>query len=215
MTPEQIELVIRNTVGSEAQRYMLVAFVLVIVGAWLASYFGSYLQSKGNQRAIREELQGLTMQVSATTKAAEEIKAQIGTSTWVQQQRWDLKRQLYTDLLSALYKLQDEYRYIIDICVTSNTFGAPEFKDTRLRLEKQREERAARVPRLWEEVIRVRGFGELTLAKESVDLLDELHKVWTENNEHMSFLDELEHRFVALRDAHKKIVVSAKQDMEL
>src|SRR5438874_1812564 len=104
MNPQQVEQVMRDALGAAAQQYIFLAVILSAAAALIASYLGSYLQTKGSHRALREDLKTLTEKVAATTKAAEEIRARIGQTTWVEQRQWELKRELYTDLLKAVYR---------------------------------------------------------------------------------------------------------------
>jgi len=211
MSPEQIELIIRNTIGTEVQRFLLLAVLLAAVVALIAAYLASYLQTKGTHRALREELQTLTAQVSATTKAAEEIKAQIGQSTWVGQRRWEFKRELYTDLMEALYRILNINETIFDLYIHKQ--GASD--EHRAFLEgKMTETKDQEQPHL-DELIRVRGIGELIFTKDTIAALDELNKEWTENRHADDYFDFLDNRVAATRKAHEKIVAAARRDLEL
>jgi hypothetical protein len=213
MNPEQFELIIRNVVAAEANRFLVLAVVLVAIAATLAAYFGSYLQTKGNYRALREEIGTLTARVSATTRAAEEIKAQIGTMTWEQQKRWETKRELYVTLLTALYRLALIHRQILDLYVSEDRLGHPSLESSRLKVRKRREAREAEVDPLWQEVLRVRGFGELVLSRETIQALDDLYKTWLNDDPEGDYLTEMEHMIAAFRKAHEKVVAAAKNDM--
>lgn len=210
MTPEQVELIVRKAVAGEAQDLLLLSIVLIGVVTLAAAYFGTYFQSKGGYRALREELDTLTKQVSATTRAAEEIKARIGQSTWVEQRRWELKRELYTDLLKAIYRAYVVSDRIMDLYVVEDTMEPGKYRDDQIAM---RERLERELPPLWDEVARVQGIGEVVFNADTIAALDRLQKARVYPAD--SYFEHIDQVAGASRTAHEALVKSAKQDLEL
>ncbi len=73
MTPDQLQHVLQQAIGSQPPWYVTV-LLAVLVGAVVA-YIGPYLGEKAKIRAIEESLDKLVEQVRQTTTATEDIKA--------------------------------------------------------------------------------------------------------------------------------------------
>lgn len=210
MSPEQIEIVIRSALSSAAPQYILLAVVLSGIAALVAAYVGSYLQTKGTHRAIREDLKTLTEKVAATTKAAEEIKARIGQSTWVEQRRWELKRDLYTDLLKSIYRALNVTSTVFDLYIAEDGIEPGEWKE---KVKKRRGKLESELQPLWDEIARVRGIGELLFSAETIAALDKFHAARTQAFE--AYFEELDATSGAAKTAHTELVAFAKKDLEL
>lgn len=73
----------------------LLFLVVTLITAGAGAYFGAYLKEKGKSYATREDIAHLT-------RLAEEVRSDIASKSWVEQRRWDLKREIYFRLLDAL-----------------------------------------------------------------------------------------------------------------
>jgi hypothetical protein len=76
-----------------------------LISAGVGAYSGSFLTEKGKNRAMRADIAKIVEQVQRTTKAAEEVRAAISDDLWLRQRRWDLRRDVYAQLLEALESL--------------------------------------------------------------------------------------------------------------
>jgi hypothetical protein len=190
-----------QAMNSEAQS--LLSFVFFIIAAAAGAYFGSYFHSKGSQRALREDIDTLT-------RATEEIKAQISQSAWVGQRRWDLKRELYTDLLRSVYRILHIDDTVWDLYMAEQRTASEEHRQN---LEKRSGELLDQRRAHFEEIIKVRGIGELLLSTETTAAIDELLKSWAAEAE--AYYEYLDNRLAATRKGYEKLVAAAKQDLEL
>lgn len=68
----------------------------------MSAYFGSYLRKSGENRATKEALDDLVVQVRAVTAATKEIEARISGEVWERQRRWELKRDLLIETTRRL-----------------------------------------------------------------------------------------------------------------
>lgn len=73
----------------------LLFLVVTLITAGAGAYFGSYLKEKGRSYAAQEDIARLT-------RLTEEVRSEIASKSWVEQRRWDLKREIYFKLLNAL-----------------------------------------------------------------------------------------------------------------
>lgn len=79
--------------------------ILVIV--WLVkSWIPKYLKKKAENFATKEDFQKILELEKITTREIESIRGQISTGTWIDQRRWDLKRELYSKLLEVFHELR-------------------------------------------------------------------------------------------------------------
>jgi hypothetical protein len=82
--------------------YALTTFVTAGCGA----YLGSYLRKKGENKAIHEDIGKLVDQMKTVTQATKEIEAKISDDIWNRQRRWELKRELLLETVSALAEVE-------------------------------------------------------------------------------------------------------------
>ena len=80
----------------------LLAFVVFVAGVFIKSY----VSSRSKTYATKQDLDEITRQLRHTTKITEEIKADISKGVWLQQQVWEFKKQIYTQLLENIFELQ-------------------------------------------------------------------------------------------------------------
>lgn len=108
-----IEAALRNGVSFPWWNYAL-AFALSMLGA----YAGAYFKRKAEDQAAEEHFDILREQLGKTTKDTEEIKANLSSRNWLNQQQWNFREQRYSELLSHLTKLslslQDQSAYFIE-----------------------------------------------------------------------------------------------------
>lgn len=91
---------------------LLVLLGIVVVGWLVKSYIPSYLNKKAENFATREDFQNLLDQEKVTTREVEAIKGQISTAMWIDQRRWDLRRELYYKLLEVFHELRKATAYV-------------------------------------------------------------------------------------------------------
>ncbi len=75
--------------------FLLLLILLQIITAGLAAWGVSYLRQKGKNYATKED-------VAHLTRLAEEVKTELAGKAWVEQRRWDLKRDLYFEIIKSL-----------------------------------------------------------------------------------------------------------------
>jgi hypothetical protein len=75
------------------------------VGGLVGNFLGSYLKKRGENLATKEDFNDLLRQAKESTQATEEIRHELSKITWVDQKRWDLKREIYSEILLCLNKI--------------------------------------------------------------------------------------------------------------
>jgi hypothetical protein len=74
---------------------LLAGLMFTAVGAGIGAFLGSYLKQKGENLASKEDLAIAVEQLRATTTTVEGIKTQLAERTWVSQERWKMRSELY------------------------------------------------------------------------------------------------------------------------
>lgn len=72
----------------------LLFLVVTLITAGVGAYFGAYLKEKGKSYAIRKGIAHLT-------RLTEEVRSEIASKSWIEQRRWDLKKDLYIKLIDG------------------------------------------------------------------------------------------------------------------
>ncbi|MEW8073663.1 MAG: hypothetical protein AB2826_24910 [Candidatus Thiodiazotropha sp.] len=170
MTHDEIKAVID---GAIPWWIYLIAFIVAFAG----SYIGAYAKRKGENLATKEDYKGLLSQVRKTTETTETIKADISKVSWVDQQRWQLKRELYMELLSALYS-EKEALFKLNDEEDRPSPTEPELIKLRTQfIEKNQAQSLSAIER----ISKVRGVAGVLLTDESQKALDELALSWYES----------------------------------
>lgn len=87
-----------------------------LIGAFAGSYLGAYMKKKGENRAIHEDINKLVDQVSAVTAATKQIEADVSSSVWDKQKRWEMKRDVLfetTKRVAALYNALSQLQVVL------------------------------------------------------------------------------------------------------
>ncbi len=133
-------------------------------------YFGKYLEEKGKNLATKEDFGDLLKQQKETTRELESIKVTVSGEMWVAQERWKLKREIYTALLKALAEL----RIILSGFEWATREGEPppSLDDP----EKELLEMSRRSDALLEQIALDRAVAEVWLGADALKALEELDK---------------------------------------
>ena len=79
---------------------------IIVIGWLVKSFIPKYLNKKAENFATKEDFNQLLELEKTTTREIESIKGQISKGVWIDQRRWDLKRELYTNLLETYHELR-------------------------------------------------------------------------------------------------------------
>src|SRR5215469_15981793 len=80
---------------------------LAAIASGFGGYFGAYLKKKGENLAVKEDIEGLKLQTAELTKTAKEIEAKISDEIWNRQRHWELTRDSAIKLMEAHARLED------------------------------------------------------------------------------------------------------------
>jgi len=64
----------------------------------IGTYIGSYLKKRGENYATKQDIKEITL-------ITKNIESQISFSNWTKRRQWELKREVYTELIKNLYEL--------------------------------------------------------------------------------------------------------------
>lgn len=209
MSPEQIKSVV-DAALKDGFEFHWWAYLLAFIAAFFGSYFGAYAKRKAENLATKEDFNELLSQVKKTTEETEKIKTDISRVSWVDQQRWSLKRDLYMELLDSLYsekeaifKLSDEEKQPVptapDILVLREKF-----------IEENRAQSLAAIKR----ISKVRGVAGVLLADDAQKALDEIAIAWYRSIEGDPE-DFYAKRLAAADKAYSIVLQSATKDLDV
>ncbi|WP_444894941.1 hypothetical protein [Microbulbifer sp. SSSA005] len=85
-----------------------VPLLLTAICSGISAYCGAYLKAAGKMRKLNESLDETTKQIRSHTQAAEEVRSKLSKEMWVEQQKWEFKRDLYLPILDILVELHEK-----------------------------------------------------------------------------------------------------------
>lgn len=203
MTPEEIKAVVEATTP---WWFYIFAFVCAFAG----SYFGAYAKKRAELKAIQDDFDNLLSQVRETTESTEQIKVDISRVSWVDQQRWQLKRELYMELLEALYSEKEAVFKLHD----EENKGIPEGLELRSLRDKFIEKNRSQSLVAIERISKVRGVAGVLLTNDAQKALDELAVSWYKSVEG-ELLEFYKMRLKAVDKAYSMVLNSATKDLNV
>lgn len=109
MTPDEMELLIKKVLN-EGVRLQTLEYVILlgisVLGGVVGSFLTAYAKKRAENFATKEDFDHLMQQVRRQTKETEEIKSEIAKESWIDQRRWDFKREVYSQLLAVLEEIR-------------------------------------------------------------------------------------------------------------
>lgn len=209
MSPDQIKSIVETTLN-DGLGFPWWAYLLAFVAAFFGSYVGAYAKRKAENLATKEDFDELLSQVKKTTEETEKIKTDISRVSWVDQQRWSLKRELYMELLDSLYsekeaifKLSDEEKQPV-----------PTDPHILALREKFIEENQAQSLTAIKRISKVRGVAAVLLSDDAQKALDEIALAWYQSIEGNSE-DFYGQRLAAANKAYSVVLQSATKDLDI
>lgn len=84
----------------------LVAGLVTLFSAGLGAFISSYLKRTGEISAVTSRLEETVVQLQRQTHAVEEVKSEISSRAWVEQQKWEFRRDLYLELIEGILAIR-------------------------------------------------------------------------------------------------------------
>jgi hypothetical protein len=182
MTPDQMRAIVEEAIGKYGlpRWYVMVASLVVVTAVSIfAWWLRSYMQSTGERFARTEGLKAILREVRHTTQTAEEVKATISNDLWLKQKRWDLRRDVYAQLLEAFESLAQSLPIMMAADVAARTqieardVEGATFHKQRYQMARERAIEALRNAR------RAHALGSVFLTAEARAIVDDLATAWT------------------------------------
>jgi hypothetical protein len=117
--------------------------------------------------ATKEDFRELLEMEKVTTREIELIKGKISTEVWVDQRRWDLKRELYSKLLEVFHELRKTTANV------ATTYSPNEDKEFIERNREFYDKQKRKQLELLEEAGRLAAVSALIIDKEAVNAIDQ------------------------------------------
>ncbi|MEW8626869.1 MAG: hypothetical protein AB2551_14020 [Candidatus Thiodiazotropha sp.] len=149
--------------------FMVLAGVIVI--GWLVkSFIPKYLNKKAENFATKEDFNQLLELEKSTTREIESIKGQISKGVWIDQRRWDLKRELYANLLETFHELRKTTANV------AATYSPDQDKEFMKRNKDFYDGQKARQRELLDEGGRLTAIAALVIDEKALGTLDSFRK---------------------------------------
>lgn len=84
----------------------LVAGLVTLLSAGIGAFVSSYLKKAGDISAVTSRLEETIVQLQKQTHAVEEVKSEISSRAWVEQQKWEFRRDLYLELIEGILEIR-------------------------------------------------------------------------------------------------------------
>jgi len=78
-----------------------------LVTAGVGAYFGSYLKTRGENRAMHKDIDVLKEKIEVVTTTTEQIKTEISDAAWNRQWRLNLKREVLFDVMKKISRVDE------------------------------------------------------------------------------------------------------------
>jgi len=169
MTPAEIELLIRRVLNEGVRLQSLVYVVLVgisALGGLVGSFLTAYAKKRGENLATKADFDELLRQLRLQTAETEKIKSEIAKASWVHQQRWDFKREVYSQLLAVLEEIRQKTFWLGD---SLRSWDPPRRRESLELYGKHMFERG-----VLDKLISYRGMAGMILDQKALDALDQL-----------------------------------------
>ena len=146
MSPSELELLLRRLLGEGLQLHPTVYLVIALtslLGSGVAAFIGAYLRTRGENLATKSDFDSLLVQLKQQTREVEQIKSEISQAGWIQQRRWDLKRELCAQLLVVLEEIREKGRCLFESMGDSYPYAlsTPEYNASLQRFAAHMQER--------------------------------------------------------------------------
>lgn len=181
MTPADVELIIRRIYGEGIHLHPTVYVLLLtasVIAGGLGAYIGAFLRRKGENLATKADFESILAQLREQTREVEHVKNEIAQAGWIHQRRWDLKRQLYWELLETLEEIKQKGRWLYGALTTPYTYPpvvnpqAPQLIDDFANHMQQRG--------TVEKLLALKGVAGVVLTGEAISALDYLNQNYNE-----------------------------------
>ncbi|MDQ1639270.1 MAG: hypothetical protein QOF62_2609 [Pyrinomonadaceae bacterium] len=219
---------INKAVDDSLRSLLWFQLLLLVISAILTSLFAFltfYMKKKAENFATKEDFREILRQLKETTRATEEIKAEISTGTWVNEQRWKLRKSIYLTLLEKLSESKQALGDVIE--AEEGSFDGSETK--------RKSHIAERLQRISSASVDIRNAidrsgGILFLSGSALDSLREYEAAEEKRLIELTAKDDpygnvsadatswssyLNHQWDAADRAFKELVEAAKKDLQL
>ncbi|MFA0057873.1 hypothetical protein [Vibrio echinoideorum] len=87
--------------------YLGAALICIIVGA-ISAYVTAYLKKSAEVKVLNNRLDETNIQLAQQTEVVKRVEAEISNQTWIEQQRWLFRKDLYLSIIELLIKGREQ-----------------------------------------------------------------------------------------------------------
>ena len=224
MSPSELELLLRRLLGEGLQLHPTVYLVIALtslLSSGVAAFVGAYLKTRGENLATKSDFDSLLAQLKQQTREVEQVKSEISQAGWIQQRRWDLKRELYAQLLVVLEEIREKGRWLFESMGDpyATALSTPEYNESLQRFAAHMQERGT-----LDKFLSAKALAGIFLTPDAVTALDNLsheYEIAADMLAHSNNIAETmrENRYLAdslirsTQHAHEVLLAEARTDL--
>ena len=184
-------------------RIYVVIIVASLAGSALGVYIMSFFSKRGEIAAVRKDLDKIT-------KIQEEIKAEISTRAWIEQNWWGLKRDTYWKLTQALNAMSDGLWNLLHYAFRPDK--SP-IKDSAICGPL-----VSKLNNAIDEYLRLTGISHIVLCDDAIEVIKNLSKgiknIREKPNGSKAGYDDIEEIGNTVNGAYDRIIEVARRDLQ-
>lgn len=184
-------------------RIYLIVVLSSLIGGVIAAYFTKYFGKRGEINAIKKDLDEIT-------KIQSEIKSKINTDAFINQNWWNLKREIYWGIIKSLNSLSDAYFNVITQCFNNENqaIADPDIYTPYIN----------KLLQAFDNYLELTGVSHVVMGKEGIKIIVELAnkmKIKSDDivNKRFSY-DEMQAMHKSVNEAYDKMIDAAKSDLK-
>ncbi|MUH98154.1 hypothetical protein GNP63_16605 [Aliivibrio fischeri] len=121
MTESELLIVLNRFLDSNVKlsflTYTGAAIISIVVGA-ISAYVTTYFKKSAEVKALSDRIVETTRQLKEQTEVVKRVEAEISNQTWIEQQRWLFRKDLYLSVIELLIKAREQ-SLVLDEMVNS------------------------------------------------------------------------------------------------
>ncbi|MEZ8826850.1 hypothetical protein AB6E04_21065 [Vibrio amylolyticus] len=87
--------------------YVGAAIISIVVGA-ISAYVTAYLKKSAEVKVLSDRIDTTNQQLALQTDVVKRVEAEISNQTWIEQQRWLFRKDLYLSIIELLIKAREQ-----------------------------------------------------------------------------------------------------------
>lgn len=210
MAEEDIILIVNSILdkGISLNNITYISILLIsLISGSIGAFLASYAKTKGKNYATKEDFDELFRQTRQLTEATELVKFGIANSSRIESKKWELKLDIYANILESLSK----WRVLINSILTVAYNKDGSFKES---LDKRElDDRFSKMTTTFENIAKIEALSELVLNDNQAKMIREIHTAVNQGLDEKDNKKAFEKAVENIKELEVKIAKKAKEDL--